>query len=189
MLLRIGEKAEFNFRPQSPLLQPWERSEKQTSRVLLALKYICDRKIEPLCRPQQEMSKKCFGAARCLLALDVQKSKNFCSENDTSLSHLQEVHKDNKSLAIRKAVHLKHNSSQLPAKSPTAETNTVSHGRLRLCNRRYAGANSSWRWNAARHTRGEEYFRFQVIFLFLSSRVSRILRWRLELAPSIMLVK
>lgn len=186
MLLRIGEKAEFNFRPQSPLLQPWERSEKQTSRILLALKYVSDRKIEPLCRPQQEMSKKCFSVARCLLALDVQKSKNFSSENDTSLSHLQEVHKGNKSLAISKAVHLKHNSSQLPAKSPIAEANTVSHGRLRLCNRRYAGANSSWRWNA-RDTRGEEHFRFQVIFLFRSSRSS--LRCRLELVPSIMLVK
>ena len=60
---------------------------------MLALKYVSDRKIEPLCRPQQEMSKKSFSVARCLLALDVQKSKNFCSENDTSLSHLQEVHK------------------------------------------------------------------------------------------------
>ena len=106
------------------------------------------------------------------VALEVQKSKNFCSENDTSLSHLQQVHKGNKSLAIRKAVHLKPNSSQLPAKSPITEANTVSHGRLRLCNRRYGGANSSWRWDA-RDTRGEEYFRFQVIFLFsLLSRVA-----------------
>lgn len=136
MLLRIGVKAEFNFRSQSPLLQSRERSEKQTYRAVLALKYVSNRKIEPLCRPQQKMSKKCFSVARCLLALDVQKSKNFCSENDTSLSHLQEGHKGNKSLAIRKAVHLKHNSSQLPVKSPIAETNTVSHGRLRLCNRR-----------------------------------------------------
>lgn len=55
----------------------------------------------------------------------MQKSRNFCSENDTSLSHLQEAPKDNESLAIREAVHLKHNSSQLPAKSLIAETNTV----------------------------------------------------------------
>lgn len=88
--------------------------------------------------------------------------------------------KDNEWLAIREAVHLKPNSSQLPAKSPITEANTVSHGRLRLCNRRYGGANLSWRWNA-RDTREEEYFRFRVIFLFRSSRLSRVLRCRLEL--------
>ena len=48
----------------------------------------------------------------------MQKSKNFCSENDTSLSHLQEVHKDNKLLAIRKAVHLKQIHLSFPPRAP-----------------------------------------------------------------------
>ena len=88
--------------------------------------------MSPSVTRQQEISKKYFSVVRCLFALDVQKSRNFCSENDTSLSHLQEAPKDNESLAIREAVHLKHNSShlkhnssQLPAKSLIAETNTV----------------------------------------------------------------